>query len=336
MSSTLNPATLEMVAAEAGVSRSTVSRVVNGSPKVRPGVVQIVNEAITRLNYVPNRVARSLASRQTHAIALVVPEDTSRFFGDPYFASMVTGITTGLEDSDYILNLLVSRSDPGRKTRRYLRSGGVDGALVISHHASDRDLTELSGSLPLVFGGRPAVTDLSGLHYVDVDNLAGSRCATRHLIERGCRRIATITGPLDMPAATDRLAGWRRTLAEAGRADDLVADGDFTTVAGVAAMRQLLDLDPELDGVFAASDLMARGALVALAERGRRVPADVAVIGYDDSPAATAAPPLLTTIAQPSIRMGTEMAQMMVDLLAGGRPALPALVLDTELVVRDT
>ena len=208
--------TLETVAAQAGVSRSTVSRVVNGSPKVRPDVVDAVNATIARMNYVPNRAARSLASRQTYAIALLVPEETTRFFGDPYFAAIVKGITARLEPTDYILNLLVASSDPTRKTRRYLRSGSVDGALVVSHHASDRDLTELNEAVPMVFGGRPAAQALSNSYYVDVDNLDGSRQATQHLIERGARRIATITGPPDMPASIDRLAGWRQVMAERG------------------------------------------------------------------------------------------------------------------------
>ena len=148
--------TLELVAAESGVSRSTVSRVVNGSPKVRPEVVEAVNAAIERLNYVPNRAARSLASRQTYAIALLVPERVTTFFNDPFFASVVQGITDRMEDSDYILNLLVSSSDPTRKTRRYLRGGNVDGAFVVSHHAADRDLADLCDIMPVVFGGRPA------------------------------------------------------------------------------------------------------------------------------------------------------------------------------------
>ena len=200
-------ATLEMVAAEAGVSRSTVSRVVNGSPKVRPDVVDTVNAAISRLNYVPNRAARSLASRQTYAIALLVPEDNTRFFGDPYFAAVVKGITSRLDDSDYILNLLVVSSDPARKTMRYLQGGNVDGAIVVSHHSGDRDLVELSETLPLVFGGRPTIPDVGECYFVDVDNFSGAVQATQRLVDLGRKRIGTITGATDMPASIDRLAG---------------------------------------------------------------------------------------------------------------------------------
>src|ERR1700712_2788723 len=153
--------TLEAVAAHAGVSRSTVSRVVNGSSHVRPDVVTAVTAAIELLNYIPNRAARSLANRQTMAIALVVPEDTNRFFGDPFFAEIVQGITQGLEDSDYVLNLqLASPSSPSEKTIRYLLGGNVDGAIVVSHHSGDDFFTTLDATIPVVFGGRPYRPDL--------------------------------------------------------------------------------------------------------------------------------------------------------------------------------
>jgi DNA-binding LacI/PurR family transcriptional regulator len=327
--------TLEQVAAESGVSRSTVSRVVNGSPKVRPEVVEAVNAAIERLNYVPNRAARSLASRQTYAIALLVPERVTTFFNDPFFASVVQGITERMEDSDYILNLLVSSSDPTRKTRRYLRGGNVDGAFVISHHAADRDLVDLCDIMPVVFGGRPSLTDLTACHYVDIDNVHGARTAVEHLVTSGRRRIATITGPDDMLAAVDRRTGWLRAVQGAGQATDAVAVGDFTEAGGATAMRALLVGHPDLDAVFVANDLMARGALRVLAEAGRDVPGDVAVVGYDDSPVATAMRPELTTVAQPSETMGHRMADLLLALLRGDEVEPPAL-LPTTLMVRET
>lgn len=328
--------TLEAVAAVAGVSRSTVSRVVNGSPKVSPDVVAAVNKAIDELNYVPNRAARSLASAQTYAIALIVPEDTTRFFGDPYFASIVMGITAGLESSDYILNLLVASSDPNHKTRRYLQGGNVDGALVVSHHAGDHDLVTLDRTLPVVFGGRPTHPDLTDSLYVDVDNLNGASVAATHLVQMGRRRIGTITGPADMPASIDRLEGWQRALTEAGLELDAVEHGDFTIDSGTVAMRRLITAHPDLDAVFVASDLMARGALIALAEQGRSVPGDVAVVGYDDSPVATTGGIALTTIRQPSEEMGRQMAHLLLDVLAGRRPTSTGRLLPTALVVRDS
>lgn len=328
--------TLEMVAAAAGVSRSTVSRVVNRSPHVRPDVVATVQRAIEALNYVPNRAARTLAGRHTYAVALLVPEEATRFFGDPYFASVVQGITSTLEQSDYILNLLVTGDGGTGKTRRYLQGGNVDGALVVSHHAGSTDLREVNASLPLVFGGRPLIPDLDPCHYVDVDNVHGARQATTHLVGLGRRRIATVAGPADMPAAEDRLTGWRQVLEAAGLAADAVEVADFTTAGGAAAMRRLLEQVPDLDAVFVASDLMARGALAALAERGRRVPDDVALVGYDDSTAATSGDPQLTTVRQPSVTMGARMTEMLLGLLGGREPHSRACILPTRLVVRDT
>lgn len=329
-------ATLEMVAAEAGVSRSTVSRVVNGSPKVSTEVVDAVRVAITKLNYVPNRAARSLASRSTYAIALVVAEDTSRFFGDPYFASVVRGITARLEDSDYILTLLVASSDPTQKTMRFLQGGNVDGALVVSHHSDDADLSLLSQTiLPMVFGGRPPTAYGADLYYVDVDNQAGAEAATRHLVEQGCRRIGTITGPKDMTATQDRLEGWRRALTAAGLPSDAIGVGEFTAEGAEASMRELLDQYPDLDGLFVASDLMARGALTVLRERGIEVPGDLKLIGYDDSPAATSGRLALTTVRQPSEETGRLMADTLLALLAGKDPERQ-IILPTELIRRDT
>ncbi|MDO7880764.1 LacI family DNA-binding transcriptional regulator [Salinibacterium soli] len=328
--------TLEAVAAEAGVSRSTVSRVVNGSSHVSPDVVTAVNAAIDRLNYIPNRAARSLANRQTMAIALVVPEDTQRFFGDPFFSEIMQGITSVLEDSDYVLNLQLARPDaPSEKTIRYLLGGNVDGAIVVSHHSGDDFFTTLDATIPVVFGGRPFDPEKHRNNYVDVDNAAGAALGTKHLLSLGRRRIATIAGPANMQAAIDRHDGWLATVREAGQDDSLVEYGDFTMAGGATAMRALLDRAPDLDAVFVASDLMATGAVAVLRARGKRVPEDVAVVGFDDSSAATSGEIALTTVHQPSREMGTEMARMLLALLRGERPD-PERVMPTRLVIRDS
>lgn len=327
--------TLEKVAARAGVSRATVSRVVNGSPKVSDDIVARVRAAIEEMGYVPNRAARSLASRQAHAIALVIPEDTSRFIGDPFFASLIAGINERIEDSHYVLNLMLANDDPSGKTVRYLAGGSVDGALVVSHHEMDAFLDALPGLMPVVFGGRPA-RSTSGGHVVDVDNFAGARTGTERLIERGCERIATITGPLNMPGGRDRFSGWKAAIRDAGLEQGPIAEGDFTAIGGARAMRELLDSGQAFDGVFIASDLMSSGAVPVVYERGLRIPEDLKVVGYDDSPAATLVEPGLTTVSQPSRRMGWIMADILLGLLAG-RDVYPSeVILDTELVVRET
>ncbi len=326
--------TIEEVAAAAGVSRSTVSRVVNGSTAVSPEALEAVKRAISDLNYVPNRAARSLASRQTHAIALVVPEDTTRFFGDPFFAAIVSGINARLSRSDYVLNLFIANDDPGDKTTSYVRSGAVDGAIIVSHHTSDTFIDRIANAVPVVYGGRP-VRERERDYYVDVDNVRGGHDATTYLIERGHRNIATITGPLTMPAGVDRLRGYRDALRAWDLPEGMVVDGNFTADGGADAMRAILEAGERPDAIFIASDLMARGALSVLANAGIRVPDDIALMGFDDSPVATSVTPQLTTMRQPSFAQGERMATVLLDLLAGRHPR-HVTILETELVVRES
>ncbi|WP_062463754.1 LacI family DNA-binding transcriptional regulator [Demequina soli] len=327
--------TLELVAARAGVSRATVSRVVNGSTSVSPPIAEAVRRAVQELGYVPNRAARSLVSQQSQAIALVAPEDVNRFFGDLFFAEIVAGIDARLEASDYVLNLMIANHDPSGKTMRYLGGGAVDGAIVVSHHTSDRFLRRITDSLPVVYGGRSSIAG-ADTYVVDVDNVEGAAVATRRLIETGCRRIATIAGPLTMQSSIDRLAGWRQALDEAGVAAGPVVDGDFTLHGGANAMREILDWREPVDGVFIASDLMASGAVPVLLDRGIRVPEDVRIVGFDDTSAALRSGVELTTVRQPSRAMGWHMADILIGVLSGATDVPHELILPTELVVRDS
>jgi DNA-binding LacI/PurR family transcriptional regulator len=328
------PPTLEEVAALAGVSRATVSRVVNGSPKVSPAVRAQVERAVAKLGYVPNRAARSLVTRRADSVALVVSEPHTRFFSEPFFAGMVRGVSAALAETGVQLQLLIAHDvgDRGR-LERHVVGGHVDGVLLASLHGDD----PLPGTLeragvPAVLVGRPAGSGPAS--YVDADNRGGARKAVDHLARRGRRRIAAITGPQDMGVGQDRLDGYLDGLAAAGLADDLVEAGDFTEEGGAAAMGRLLARPgPPVDAVFAASDLMAAGALRALRAAGRRVPDDVAVVGFEDSAVARYAQPPLTTVRQPIEEMGRQAARLLLAKVAGETGGMH-LILDVELVVR--
>ncbi|HEV7184086.1 MAG TPA: LacI family DNA-binding transcriptional regulator [Leifsonia sp.] len=327
--------TLEAVAALAGVSRATVSRVVNGSTKVHPDVIENVTKAIAELNYVPNLAARTLASKRTLVIALVVPESTAKVFSDPFFASIVQGVALHLADTDYTLNMVIASETNPDKTRRYLMGGNIDGALVVSHHSGDHSYARLGNSLPIVFGGRPLSDTEHNSYFVDVDNVSGSAGATEHLIQRGRRNIALIAGPQDMPAGVDRYTGWRQTMEAHGLDTSLVEFGDFSPLSGMHAMRRLLATGRPIDGLLAANDQMAAGAYPAILETGRSIPGDIAVVGYDDDYFGLTATPPLTTVHQPSSGLGERMAQVLVRRIEG-KPVERVTLLPTELVVRQS
>ena len=329
-------ATLEAVAREAGVSRATVSRVVNGSPKVSAEVRREVERVVARLGYVPNPAARSLVTRRSDSVGVVITEPASRLFNDPFFPRLLRGISAELSVRNLTLVLLMP-SDVGDEVRleRYLAAGHVDGVVLVSLHGADPLPADLQARrVPMVVGGRPP--DGVSASYVDVDNREASRSAVRHLAALGRRRIATISGPVDMGAGIDRLEGYRSAIAELGLgADDrLVAEADFTYEGGAAAMRRLLQSAPDLDAVFAASDLMAAGALGVLRAAGRRVPEDVALVGFDDSPLAEAMEPALTSVRQPIEEMGRELVRLLVESLERPQRATRRVLLATELVPR--
>jgi len=329
--------TLEQVAERAGVSRSTASRAINGGLRVSPEARAAVERAVDELGFTPNRAARSLVTRRTDSVAVVVPEPDERVLSDPFFAATINGLNSALRATDLQLVLVMARpADIATRTVRYLRGGHVDGAVVVSHHRDDVLADELHRSaVPTVFIGRP-FDERRGRHirYVDTDNAAGARMAAEHLLRIGRRRIGTIAGPQDMSAGYDRLTGWSTALAEAGLATDAVAYGDFTTLGGAHAAKNLLAEHPDIDALFVASDLMAFGALGVLADAGRRVPDDVAVIGYDNLDAATSTSPTLTTIVNPVVAMARTAGEMLLDLLAGKRVSEAPVIFAPELVIR--
>ena len=339
--------TLEDVARVAGVSRATVSRVINGIRNVDTEIQKVVRRAIEETGYAPNRVARSLVTRRTGAVALVVsgagepdgpvdPRYSSRVFGDPFFGRVVGGVVDFLRRHAMHPLLMLADTEAARaEVVAHLRQGGADGALLVSTHAAD----PLPGmcvraSLPVVLFARP--TPPVPISYVDVAHRAGAELAADHLVARGRRRVASISGPLDVPASQERLAGFRDAMARHGHAHVPNEAGNFTHDSGEAAMTRLLAAEPDTDAVFAANDLMAQGALAVLRHAGRRVPDDVALIGFDDSSPARSCRPQLTTVRQPVEDMGAEMARLLLAHIED--PAAPprSVIFDPTLVVRES
>ncbi|MEU4564253.1 LacI family DNA-binding transcriptional regulator [Actinoplanes sp. NPDC023936] len=364
--------TLEDVARVAGVSRATVSRVINGIRNVDPQLHQQVWSAVDVTGYVPNRLARSLVTRRTGTVALVVSDSEShdddpvsdfqpdigpevagplsgagergprhvekgsfmsRFFSDPYFGRVVGGLMSVLRPAGVQLALQMVGADGHKRLVGDLRNGQADGAVVLSLPARDALPGMLAeAGIPAVLIGRPA--EPVPISYVDLDNSAGAELAAARLAGRGCRRPAMITGPAEVPASADRISGFRRAMARHGHARVPSAAGNFTQESGAAAMRTLLAAHPETDGVFVANDLMALGALLVLRDAGRRVPDDVAVVGFDDSSAALAARPALTTVRHPLEDMSAEASRLLLTSIDDPSPRITSVIYEPTLVPR--
>ncbi|WP_344877285.1 LacI family DNA-binding transcriptional regulator [Allokutzneria multivorans] len=333
------PPTLEDVAVRAGVSRATVSRVINKQPRVSPETAAVVLSAAAELGYTPNAAARSLVTRRTGAVAVVLSEPESMIFDDPFFAAVVrTACTELARNQQQMALLLAHRPEQAERVERFLRAGHVDGVLMFSPHRDDPLPDQVRRlPVPVVFGGRPWLPE-DGLHIVDADNLGGAELATRHLLDRGRSNTVTITGPLDHRAAVDRLEGWRQvTGADQDAVRLLSAEGDFTRRGGERAMAELLDRVPDLDGVFAASDHMAVGALHVLQRAGRAVPHDVSVVSFDDHPSiAASARPALTAVRQDPVGMVAEMVANLRALLDGEDLAPACRILPATLTERSS
>ncbi|WP_328321725.1 LacI family transcriptional regulator [Kribbella sp. NBC_00382] len=326
--------TLHAVAARAGVSKSSVSRVINGEPTVAPEIRQIVMAAVTELGYVPNGAARNLVTQKTNTIAIIVSDPPAGLVSDdPMFAMVVRAASRALEAAGKQVSLALAGSAESRsRVEQYLAAGHVDGAMLVSMDGSDPLPAVLARTgLPVVSHGRLATPGL--MPYVDNDNVGGATKAVQHLLDQGRQRIATISGPLDMQAAQERLNAYRQSLQDSDRRS-IVALGDFTRISGADAMRQLLQDDPHLDAVFAANDLMAIGALRTLREAGRRVPDDVAVVGFDDIEAALYTAPPLTTVRSPMGEQAASTVRLLLDLLANG--SADSVILPTELILRES
>ncbi len=329
--------TLEDIAKLVGVHRSTVSRVINGSASVSPDVRQRVLETIRETGYHPNAAARSLASQRSSMIGLVLAHSVSSFFTDPYFPHLTQGIAFGCNKHDLTLSLFLldTREEEEKITPRLSRSGMLDGLLIQSGQPDDVLIQRmLRSNVPTVILGRPNEPD--GVNYIDVDNQKAAASATSHLIRLGYRRIATITGNKGSTVTADRLIGYKKALTDAGLPVDasLIAEGSFTEASGYSAMQRLFPARP--DAVFAASDIMASGAMRAVQEAGLGIPDDIAFIGFDDVPLAALTKIQLTTIRQPILKFGITAVEFLIDLIEKGTTPARSIILDTELIIRDS
>jgi DNA-binding LacI/PurR family transcriptional regulator len=325
--------TVTEVAAAAGVSAATVSRVLTGRVRVSTSARVQVHEAIAQLGYVRHRAPRQTPARpQAHTIAAVVCEPSARLFHDPFYPRLLGGAEEALNKRGLPLMIMSATRNTVPVATSFLTTGGVSGVLLVSAHDHNPIAISLAASRVVVrSAGRPP--DGITVPFADVDNRDGARQAVEHLLLRGRRQIAMIAGPADLPASADRRLGFRLALEAAGIAGP-VAYGDFTSASGAHAMGWLLNRAPRLDGVFVASDTMAAGALQTLRRAGRRVPDDVAVVGFDDAPLAAYTTPALTTVRQPVEDLGSVAADLILAGLAGHDVRDDNPVLPTELVVR--
>lgn len=330
---------LEDIAAKAGVSRSTVSRVINNEPYVSPKTRAKVEAVIQEEEFIPNPAARTLVTQRTKAIGIVIPHILNAISGDDaYFSTLLRGITevTTQRDHATLLWLEQSEDDEERFRRRILQNRMMDGLIVASAAMNDPLFAHL------VEAGRVFVTVerptqfQENTSYVTVDNVAAARMAVEHLIKNGRRRVATITGNLNISDGEDRLAGYRSALNEAGIPYDpkLVIPAQFNRRNGYDGMKQLLG--QKFDAIFAANDAIALGIMQAASESGLKIPDDFALVGFDDLNIAMQLIPQLTTIRQPILEKGARAAELLIDLIEGKVKGPQQILLPTELIIRES
>jgi DNA-binding LacI/PurR family transcriptional regulator len=331
-------ATLSDVAAHAGVSPSTVSRVVRSVTPVSAELEQAVREAIAETGYTPNLAARQLVTTRSDTVGMIIAEDQRRVFGEPFFGALMHGVVEALAATRFHVVVVVARSGHDRVwLEHYVAGGHLDGVMQIAPPKGDPLAATLNRlGVPMVYTGRPfEVTDCT---YVDADNAGGAAQAVRHLYETGRRRIAMVNGIPAMRSATDRLRGYKKGLANVGLAVNrsLVVASDYTEAGGFAATQYLLARGAPFDAVVAASDVVAAGVLRAIKLTGRAVPDDVALIGFGDEGDGPARyDPPLTTVAQPTVEMGNQLARLTVAAIEG-HAERKSVIMPTRLVIRDS
>jgi LacI family transcriptional regulator len=331
--------TLEDIAKQAGVSRSTVSRVLNHQSNVRDEVRQRVMDIVQTTGYSPNAAARTLASQRSYTLGMVLPKGVGTFFTDPYFPRLTQGIAQACNMYDYTMGLFILNSyeDEEKIYPRISRQGLLDGVLVQAGSNGDYLIERLVNTdMPMVAMGRPYCQ--CNVNFVDVDNYGGARLAMEHLLKLGKKRIATIAGPQTSMVGIERTRAYLDVLNEHGLEIDLslVTYGDFTKAAGYTMMRDILEAKP--DALFAQSDLIAYGAIRYMKEHGIRVPEDVAVVGFDDLPGLDNSIPEyeLSTVHQPVFQFGMSAVELLIDVIEKGTKPERKIIVNTELIVRET
>jgi LacI family transcriptional regulator len=322
--------TLRDIAQRAGVSPSTVSRVLNKTASVAPAKRAAVLSAVEMLGYRPNVLAQELARGYSRAFG-ILPQGIS----NPFYGRLLKGVEQGLRGSGYY-PIFASGEQPAEEAQALdlLLSHRVDALILMGGHLQDEELVRLAGRVPLLAVGRT----IRGLEHrcLHVENRGGGYKATRHLLDLGHTRIAHITGLPWHGDAIARREGYARALAEAGIAADpgLVVDGDFEEQSGFVAAERLLSTGTRFTAIFAGNDQMACGAGLALLRHGFSVPRDVSIVGFDDQPSAAYTWPALTTVRQPALEMGMAAARALLDQLRGRGFVLPTF--STDLVLRDS
>lgn len=327
--------TLEDIARLCGVSRSTVSRVINGDINVKEETRRNVQQVINQYNFQPNLAARGLASGRLNVIGVVIPAEVSVIFTDPYFPILLQGISRFCNEHNYSIMLWLAEPDYERRMiTGILHNGLVDGVVVASVLIDDTIIHSLMDSkMPFVLVGRHPTLDVN---FLDVDNFQAGRRATMHLVHLGYKRIATITGIMNQVAGYDRYQGYVKALQDSGITvrTELALEGNFSEKGGYNAMQRLIKYKP--DAVFIASDMMAFGAMRALREARLSIPDDIAIVGFDDIPGSDKTEPPLTTVRQPIYQMGSKAAEMLIDLIENPSQTPQKCLLGTELVVRES
>ncbi|GAA2722514.1 LacI family DNA-binding transcriptional regulator [Cellulomonas aerilata] len=327
-------ATIRDVALEAGVSRGTVSRVLNGEPYVSAEARTAIERAVAKVGYVPNAAARNLARRRSQAVGVVVHEPHSLFLEDPNIGSILLGANAALSAADHqMVSLVIDSERDSRRVVRYLGGGFVDGVVIVSARRDDPLLAAVARlGIPAAVVGRPP--GMPPVPFVGIDNRAAAQAITERLLATGRSRVGMVAAALDRDSGADRLAGFRAALGDRFDPRLVVERPLYAYGAGRDAMRELLEREPTLDGVFAASDVVAAGALDAIRDAGRRVPDDVGIVGFDDSVWALRCQPALSTVHQPAMDLGRKAAESVLAQMHGGAPQLEGVMLDTHVVWR--